>query len=36
MDFNAYQEIIDGIKKEIIKNKNEGLWSIEEHWDGHQ
>jgi hypothetical protein len=33
MDFNAYQKIIGGIK-EITKN--DGLWSIEEHWEGHQ
>jgi hypothetical protein len=34
MTSERYKKIIDGIKKEITKN--DGLWSIEEHWEGHQ
>jgi|TARA_Y100000294_G_C8400106_1_gene274428 hypothetical protein len=34
MTSERYKKIIDGIKKEITEN--DGLWSIEKHWEGHQ
>ena len=33
MDSEQYQEVIDGIKK---LNLEDGLWSIEKYWKGHQ
>ena len=34
MTSKRYKKIIEGIKKEITNN--DGLWSIEKHWEGHQ
>lgn len=33
-DSNTYQSVIDQIRKSL--KKNEPLWKIEEHWEGHQ
>ena len=33
MDSEQYKNVIEGIKLQTGKN---GLWSIEEHWEGHQ